>query len=195
MKKLKTILQSNIILIILTVITIVYLSFYYNTKKNIEEKNKIDGIIEKIDITDNYINLYIKSNKEKYLLKTKENKEYKLGYKIESYGKSEIPQKNTIPNLFNYQNYLKSKKIYQIFYAEKLNIKSKKINYFYKIKNKIYEKIDSYKNTNKYLRTFILGDNSLIEDNVQESFSNNGIIRNAYKYIFFYFIFFIKQNI
>ena len=175
MKKLKIALQSNIGIISLIIISITYCLVYYNKKIEVKEEYKIIGIIEKIEKTDNYINLYIKTKKNKYLLKTKENLEYKLGYKVESYGKTTIPQKNTLPNIFNYQNYLKSKKIFQIFYAEKIKIIDKKINIIYLIKNKLYDKMDSNKNTNKYLRTFILGDNSLIEDNILESYSNNGI--------------------
>ena len=133
-------------------------------------------------IINGYIN-YIKENndktkieligKEKIIVNYKDKINYKLGDYIEVYGTLSTPSNNTNFNLFNYNKYLKSKKIYHIFNADKI-IKIKSNNKIrYKIKNKIIKRLK--KINNKYLYTFILGDSNYLDDNIKLSFRNNGI--------------------
>ena len=90
-------------------------------------------------------------------------------------GSFSIPNSIENFNLFNYKNYLLSKKIHYIVQTKKVTIVDKKTNIFYFLKNKIYDYINN-KKSNTYLKSFILGDTSLIDDKIMESYKNNGII-------------------
>ena len=132
-----------------------------------------------IKINGNQLKMEVKA-KEKiimtYYFKTEQEKEYylknlELGDEIHSYGKLVQPSSNCNFLSFNYQNYLKSKKIYWLFSIEKFQI-NKKDNIFYKIKNKMLKRIENSQNQ-KYLKTLILGENDL-EENVKDTYRLNG---------------------
>ena len=132
-----------------------------------------------IKINGNQLKMEVKA-KEKiimtYYFKTEQEKEYylknlELGDEIHSYGKLVQPSSNCNFLSFNYQNYLKSKKIYWLFSIEKFQI-NKKDNIFYKIKNKMLKRIENSHNQ-KYLKTLILGENDL-EENIKDTYRLNG---------------------
>ncbi len=96
---------------------------------------------------------------------------YNIGDTINLNGNLNIPKNNTIPNTFNYKEYLKYKKIYYTLSIESFNkIKSKK-NIFYKLKNLFYKRIYKISN-NEFIYALVLGDSSHINGN---SFRNNGV--------------------
>lgn len=64
------------------------------------------------------------------------------------------PNKNTVPNTFNYKKYLYNKGIYKTGTVNSINIIKKNQNIFNKIKNKLESRISF----NSYLKLFILGD-------------------------------------
>lgn len=132
-----------------------------------------------IKINGNQLKMEVKA-KEKiimtYYFKTEQEKEYylknlELGDEIHSYGKLVQPSSKCNFLSFNYQNYLKSKKIYWLFSIEKFQI-NKKDNIFYKIKKKMLKRIENSHNQ-KYLKTLILGENDL-EENVKDTYRLNG---------------------
>lgn len=174
--KLKIKSPFNIIVLILFCFAIVYtlLSINHPFKSSYSEgKGEIKGIVTNCQKTDNGV---------KITLKTKENilvnyyKDYKciLGKEIKAYGEYKLPSENTIFNLFNYQNYLRSLKIYMTFTANEIKATNHKTSLNYKIKNNLIDKISPYK-SHEYLSAFILGDSKEINKEVLNSYRNNGI--------------------
>ena len=170
MKKLRiTLLFSVLIFIYVFYITN---NNIYKTKYKITD-NRIEGYINNIQISDSKTEIEL-IGKEKVLINYYDTDlDLKLGDYILVEGIFKIPSVNTNFNLFNYNKYLKSKKIYYIFKASKITKIKNNNKLKYKIKNKIIDRID--KIDNDYLYTFILGDNSYIKDDVKLSYRNNGI--------------------
>ena len=180
-KNLKNLLCSKLFTIVLLLSTFCYLLFYYKTndyESKYQEGNiMITGkIIEKKE-TDKKIVLVINA-KEKiqatYYKKEKDFVKFKLGDKILVSGILKKPTSNTNFNLFNYENYLKSKNIYSVITIEKYKILKENNNIFYKIKNDLIDYFENFKSRN-YLMAFLLGDTSYIQDEVKTSYQNNGI--------------------
>ena len=185
MKKLRIILQSKIFLSIIIIFTIifVFIANYsnYHSSQYSEMDNIIEGIITSINIDGNKVNIIL-NGKEKvivnYYLKNKKElelfKSYQLGYKIKVNGIMNLPQDNTNFNLFNYRKYLLSKKIYYIMNADSIEVINKDCNLFYKIKNKIINRINKLSSAD-YLNAFLLGNNKNIDSDILESYQKNGI--------------------
>lgn len=129
----------------------------------------VTGVVTNIKYSNDKTTITIK-NKEKILIYTNSNISLSLGDYINVTGKFYLPGENTTKNIFNYRNYLKSKKIFWITNNPEINIIKYNKNIFYKIKNKIIHKIN-----NEYLNSFILGDNSYLDDTVITSYRINGI--------------------
>lgn len=84
------------------------------------------------------------------------------------------PYNNTIPNNFNYKSYLSNKMIHYQLKIDNIKVIKESNNIIYKLKNKINKRILKIDKTG-YLKAFILGDNSLIDDMVYESYQSIGI--------------------
>lgn len=84
------------------------------------------------------------------------------------------PYNNTIPNNFNYKSYLSNKMMYYQLKIDNIKVIKESNNIIYKLKNKINKRILKIDKTG-YLKAFILGDNSLIDDMVYESYQSIGI--------------------
>ena len=137
MKKLKTILQHNIIYYVVLLIAIIF----YLISNNLEyitiydEFNSEEFIITNLTIYDYGLKLNLKG-KEKvigYLYTKEENetnkllKTYSIGNKVLITGKRKDITNNTVPNTFNYKKYLSNNKIYNVIEITKIEkIKSKK---------------------------------------------------------------------
>lgn len=185
LSKLKTILQSKYLYLTLILVALIYV-IYKNinlpfSKYNGSEQTiigtinsiKIDGSKLKLELRAKekvIVNYYIKSEQE--LIDIKNN--YQLGDKLVINGTFVVPNKNTVFNLFNYRNYLKSKKIYWLYNANSITKINNHISFNYRIKNMIIYRINKLSNSN-YLNAFILGDTSLIDDNIKNSYQINGI--------------------
>jgi len=169
LKNLRILLLYKIILLTLLV-TLGITLYRINTNKKINIETITGQIINK-KILEDEIELEIKG-KEKVIIKTKEN--YNIGDLVELKGKIELPNKNTIPNLFNYKNYLKSKNINITIKPTSIKLLKQNKKIKYKIKENIINYIEKYK-TKEYLKTFILGDNSNLEKNILTSYQTNGI--------------------
>ena len=81
---------------------------------------------------------------------------------------------STIPNNFNYKDYLYHKYIYYIIKIDKIKMISKNDNIFLNIKNSIYKRIDTIK-YNDYLYAFILGKSSCLDEEEYENYKINGV--------------------
>ena len=153
---------------------------YYTSKYNINT-NKIIGTVSSLKIDGNKVSIVV-IGKEKvvvnYYLKNikeiKKFKKYKLGCKLEIKGIIIKPKDNTNFCLFNYRKYLLSKKIYYIMNASNIKLIDNNPNPFYIIKNYLINRINKISSSN-YLKTFILGDNSEIDNKVLDSYQINGI--------------------
>ena len=133
MKKLRLILQYNYFYYILLFINIVYIIIYVNNYEincnyKINEKEfiltisdiKIDGNKLSLEFKEDLVGTYyFESNEDK------NNFNYELGDKLRVIGSLKIPSNNTIPNGFNYKEYLEKKGIKYILNIDKLSLENK----------------------------------------------------------------------
>lgn len=181
MQNLKTLLQSNIFLIIFTFLAIFLsaLAFIipHKSKYNFNV-TKINGKIISFKIDGNMLKIEVQALEKitafYYFtsLEEKENIINKIGYGKEIYleGKLSVPDSADIPHTFDYQKYLYFKNIYFIMNAEKIEIGNCK-NIFSNIKTKIYRHLLNLPNSD-FLLAFLLGNSSNLE---LEQIRNNGI--------------------
>ena len=136
------------------------------------KSNLVEGIVTKIVYKENNQVIYLK-NKENFIINFKVGNKLKftLGDRILVKGEFKRASKNTTEYLFNYQKYLERKNIFYIVDAEEIKILNKNKNIYYFIKQALY---DDFQN-NPYLLTFLMGDKSLIKNNVLRSYQENGI--------------------
>ena len=173
MKKLKIVLLCSFILIC------VYA--WYVTKNRIYKTHYQDGDIQISGyITDIYqdsdkITLILKAKEKiKVSYYTNENLDLKLGDYIQVNGELVKPNDNTVFHLYNYRLYLMSQKIYHVLKANYILKIKPNTNWFYKIKNILYERIDSLKSST-YLKTFILGDKRQLDSDIKTIYQENGV--------------------
>ena len=182
MQRLKIILQSNIFYLILIIFSIIYVFYFTKIKKHnsIYDSNQkeVVGTISKIIINDDNIKLTLKSKEDiivTYYYKSKEEiNNLKLGLKVKVFGELKKPLNNTIPNIFNYKNYLETKKIYYLFTAKDFDIVDNNISFLYRIKNYLIDrcnKIDSL----GYIKSLVLGIND-IDEEIDNIYKVNGIM-------------------
>lgn len=179
--KLRIILLCDYLYYILFFITCIFLLININKKIDVPilTNNSYELIINDYKINDKTITIYFDNIIGKYYVdndeKVKEFKDnYSFGDKIYIEGEISVPNNNTIPNNFNYKDYLYHKYIYYIIKIDKIKIISKNDNIFLLIKNSIYKRIDTIK-YNDYLYAFILGKSYYIDSEVLNNYKINGI--------------------
>lgn len=186
MKKLKSLLQSNVFYAFL-IILISFYSFIFTKvikyQSNYHENTtKIEGKIISFSIDGDKLSLLLK-NKEKikvaYTIKTKEEKEklqnkLKIGLTLEVAGKKGETIPLTIPNTFDYEKYLYNNQIYFTFHGDIITIKEEKIALLDQLKNSFMNRIKELEN-NPYLSAFILGDKASIDEEEFDAITSNGI--------------------
>lgn len=179
--KLRIILLCDYLYYILLFITCIFLLININKKIDVPilTNNSYELIINDYKINDKTITIYFDNIIGKYYVdnneKVKEFKDnYSFGDKIYIEGEISVPNNNTIPNNFNYKDYLYHKYIYYIIKIDKIKIISKNDNIFLNIKNSIYKRIDKIK-YNDYLYAFILGKSYYIDSEVLNNYKINGI--------------------
>jgi len=179
MNRLKYILQhrcyTKIFVISILIIIVLYSNFIVKKSKYTGYEKEVVGLIYKIKINDNKRIIYIKGLEKLIINDYNKNVEIKLGDKIKVTGNMKEPTTSSIPNLFNYKKYLYYNKIYYLFDANEIKIINKNTNILYFIKEKINNRIDKIYKSKEYIKIFLLGDNSLIEEDIMNSFRNNGI--------------------
>lgn len=182
--KLKIILRSNFFYCLFIGLALFYtfftLYFYTPRSKYSLKENTLEGTILSLKNKEQIVTLVVQG-KEKVLvkvyLKTKQEeniwKQYQIGDKLSLKGTFSVPSKNSNFYLFNYRNYLYSQKIYRLFTVSSSN-KIKGNHGLYRLKNKLIKRLSAYQSSS-YMKAFLLGDTSQIEDTVRESFQKNGI--------------------
>ena len=182
MKKLKIVLQSNyfyyfivITCILFIIINILISKDQVNSVNNIEY---IEGVITNIIIKDDKTLFLLKSDKKVRCIIYNNvdtiNSDY-LGSKVRVYGDMQDINSNTIPNTFNYKNYMKYNKINYNYIVKNIDIIDNP-NLLYTIKSTINKKINSYDDKVKpYIKLFILGDKTLLDENTYKIYQSNGI--------------------
>lgn len=184
--KLKIILNSKLLYYILLFIGVIYFGFRenFNDYKSIynEDENvfvltvsniKIDGNKFSLEFSgvENLVgSLYIDDLEDFNSLKEK----LMYGVKVRVLGNLNLPVNNTIPNNFNYKEYLKYKGIYYTLDIEKVEIISDQVSFIYKVKNFISDRISKIDDTG-YMRAFILGDKSMINENTYNAYQKIGV--------------------
>lgn len=182
--RLRKILLCNYIYLILLFLVVIYLIIYVSMYKvnyiHMRDDTtfklkiidyKIDGNQLTLDFDSDVIGkYYFESLKEKENF----NKTFSLGDTLSLKGTLEIPKNNTIPNTFNYKEYLKYKKINYILKIDSFKVYSSNKNIFLKIKNYLYKRIYNIK-YNDYLYAFILGKSSYLDEEEYENYKINGV--------------------
>ena len=181
---LKLLLRCNILFIILFLFATIYVFVFTVLIKYesnyVGSETKISGKIDEYSINGNKLQMEI-SGKEKiiatYYINTEEEKEYLLktigiGKSIYLSGSLNNPINNTIPNNFNYKNYLYNKKIFYLFDIASYEIIDDN-NFIDKIKDYLYKRAYSLDN-NEYLLVLVLGDKSLISSDIYNNYQTNG---------------------
>lgn len=135
--------------------------------------NEIIGTITSIKKTDYGLKIEMVA-KEKLVFNYYEELSLKVGDIVKVKGILKRPNKNTIFNLFNYQNYLLSNKIYYQIEVEQLNKIGTNNNLIYKLKAKTLSYIDKFDNKD-YILTLVIGDRSLLDSEVYENYKNIGV--------------------
>ena len=177
MKKLKSILQCNIFLVLLILVISISLLITKLLKyesKYIGNEKIITGYIKEKYIYDDRVELLIKG-KEKVIVYLDKIYNASLNDYVSIKGKFTRPKSNTIFNTFNYKDYLKQEQIYWLFSGEEISIKNKNTNIIYRIKDYIINSINKRKSKD-YLNAFILGNKKYISKDIKNIYQNLGII-------------------
>ena len=174
-KRLKIILSSNTVLVILILVTLTKIYLYTNRVNSVYsiDTNEIIGIVTKVETKDDF-NIYTISGRENILVYYDKKLSISLGDKVKVSGTLEKLNHNTIFNQFDYKTYMLSFNTYYKMNASSINILRKNKFILYKIKNIVINKI-KYLKGSEYLSAFILGDTSEIKSNIMDSFRINGI--------------------
>ena len=171
LKKLKIIFLFKIFIIILFLISLLSVLKFISSYKLYKGNGHGYGTIINIEVKDKYKVLLIKS-KIRYKAYINKSKNINIGdYIYFDYVNVDV-ENQTIPNTFNYKNYLKSKNIRQLIKIK--NYKKIGINKYYTFKGKFIKFVLS-KKSRRYILTFLCGDKSLLDVDVKNSYLNNGI--------------------
>ena len=166
LKKLKTILHSNSLLLFCFLFLFFYLFISFAFTKSKYQKNDtfFEGTILSKKIYEGYATLEIRG-KEKILVQYTSSREQieqlKIGDIISLKGTLELSSTNRNFHLFNYQKYLRGKQIFWIVKTDKITLK-KHSRGLYLWKDKLIRKIEARKAPSYYF-SFLLGDSSKLE--------------------------------
>lgn len=186
MPRLKIVLQSKQFILL----SLIFITFYLLiTTKVIKYEsiypvntNSITGIVKSFNFDGNKLSLIISGKEDfKGTYYFKNEKELnnikdtmKLGSSITVNGNLVQPSINTIPNTFNYKEYLYNKHIYWTVNIKSIKLNNDNISFIYRIKNAFITRLNKF-TSNEYLYAFILGDKNYIDSDTYEKFSNNGV--------------------
>lgn len=134
------------------------------------------GIVTDYKVSDGKISITLKAKEVLIVNYSYDNLVFdKLLYgdKLLVKGKLYTPMGSTIFNSFSYKDYLYNKKIFYIVKASSINKIENNSNYFYTLKNILYDRVNEFESSN-YIKTLLFGDNSLSSE-VKDSYRINGI--------------------
>ena len=185
MKNLRNILQHRFICYIFLIIVF---AFYF-INSNLDYVSVYDSfdneefIISNIVLKDYGFKLELKG-KEKvlgflYLDEKKEIdsflKKYSLGDKVLISGEISDITNNTIPNTFNYKEYLVSNEIYNVIEVSEITKIEDNKNIFYKLKSILIERGENLDKSSPYISSLIFGNNNYLDEDVLNSYRENGV--------------------
>ena len=173
MLKLRKLLLCNTLYYGILLLAILYVIFScikpYHTNYSVTSTS-LSGTILSITEKENSTT-YIVKGKEKVLVTIKKKNLFQLGDQVRVEGEFQVPNKNKTKYFFNYQDYLKHKKIFFLVDAKTITLIRKNKRIFYWIKQQIV----NYINKDPYQSTFILGDKSYLSQEIIRSYQENGI--------------------
>lgn len=183
-KKLSRTLNSRVFYFILLVFTVLYvITLSSKPKESIytKEEEVFEGKLESIKIKEEKATLELSGGEllicNYYLDESKDFdlESFPLGSKIRVKGSLKEPSKNTVPNTFNYKDYLNKRGIYYICTINDIEIDSSNIGLFYKIKNAVIKRISSF-DIDGYLSTMIIGNKSALDEETLDNYKKNGVV-------------------
>ena len=185
LQRLRIILQSKLFIVISLVLIIIYVLIFTKAityESLISDKTtELSGQIISFMIDGNKLSLLIK-DKEKvqvtYYINSLEEKEYLednllIGAKVNLVGTVTEAYNNTIPNTFNYKEYLYNNHIYITFRASKISL-TKETDFLNNIKSKFMKKIDEFASSKAYLYALILGEIDYIDNDTYKEYQESG---------------------
>ena len=187
MIRLKRILQHRYFFGVLAFCFILYSLFVYyfiNFKSYYNGfENSLQGTVNSYNINGDKLTIYLKVKEiviVNYYFKSLNEKTYfednlKLGDLISVAGELEEPERNRVFNGFDYKKYLYNKHIFYLMNANNISIMEKNSELLFYFKNLVMDRINSISKSKGYIMTFILGDKSFIDNEVKESYQDNGI--------------------
>lgn len=177
---LKYVLRNRYIFKVLAVLSlivaIIFTIFYPQKGVYDKSETKFKGIVYKKKINNDKTAFYIKG-KEKIVINYYQEllEDINLGDEISVSGKIKVPSNNTVPNQFNYKRYLLNNNIFYTVTAKSVTKTANNTNVIYYLKGKINERIDKITYANEYLKIFILGDTSSLDEETSKSYQQNGV--------------------
>ena len=177
---LKYVLRNRYIFKVLAVLSlivaIIFTIFYPQKSVYDKSETKFKGIVYKKKINNDKTAFYIKG-KEKIVINYYQEllEDINLGDEISVSGKIKVPSNNTVPNQFNYKRYLLNNNIFYTVTAKSVTKTANNTNVIYYLKGEINERIDKITYANEYLKIFILGDTSSLDEETSKSYQQNGV--------------------
>ncbi|KFZ27158.1 MAG: ComEC family competence protein [Candidatus Izimaplasma bacterium HR2] len=167
--------HSDLVKVILIFIGIYTMSLFAFNNLEIKEEDTYNVTVIKDIKTDNYTSFLGKINHQYIKVYFDENISIKPGDKLIIKGSTTIPSVSTIPNTFDYNNYLKSQNVkYTIFtdYVEEAGSSFS----IYLLPYYIEKYIDKYQPlSGGYVKTFILAEKSGIDIEIKNQINQIGI--------------------
>ena len=166
----------KIFAILVLISIIIYTNVFDRKSQYTGKETTFTGIVYKKKIKEDKIIYYIKA-KENLIVNyyLTEEKEISIGDTITVTGELIKPSKNTIPNIFNYQKYLYNHGINYMVKSKSIEKKSNNTNIIFHLRKLISKRIDNIKYGNEYIKIFILGDTSSLDEELIGSYQQNGI--------------------
>ena len=173
MKRLRIILQFRYLLIVLLFFLILSLIYkrYLIKRYSINDKEFVLEVTSVDYINDKY-RIELKGI-EKLISYPKDFK-YKIGDVIKVKGSLSNVNHNTIPNVFDYNEYLKYQDINYVLNIDEIDLISKNKNVLKKIKITIKNKLEN-RNSFRYLNSFIMGNTSYLNSDIKSIYQKIGI--------------------
>ena len=185
MEKIKTILNANRTYVLLFVVLAIYMIF----KLSIPTVSRYDG--SEKEFFGHITKRVLKDDKVSFILSGKEEiicnyysdeeeerekmwREVPVGSTVRVTGTLKSPNKNTIPNSFNYREYLHNKGIFYTCTIEDIEVSKKSGNPIYMLKNAVENRVMTF-GIRDYLYTMIIGEKSLLDDETMSEYRKNGV--------------------
>lgn len=131
---------------------------------------KASGVRVTLDMEEDLIcNKYMEENEIESFMET-----HKLGMTVRIVGILTEPSNNTVPNAFNYKEYLTTKGIHYTCNIDEVDLIDRDISPLYKLKDFIIKRIDTYR-AKDYLMTMIVGDKSYMDEETMDNYRKNGV--------------------